>query len=773
MTLNQSQGSFLVLLCILIALTAFTARFQTDISAFFIAGNNAEEILLASEIQSGTLSRRTVLSVGSIEKKPIPPQFINEFTTRLKAIPGVVDVWKAGENRDFVKAMEQLYLPYGPQLFSRNPAEDLTTLFSENGLIDRADGLRRALLSPQSEIIKQVAKIDPFLFIFNGFKSLQQLQSVQKEPTGYENLLLETTMSGMDVSVQSRIQQQIKTVFAELTQPSKANGFRYQLDMTGVPIFAAATQGMMEADIELISTLSSIALTVLFFWIFRSVSVFFWVSCLMAAVIASTLLIINLIFGSIHIMTLAIGSTLVGVCVDYPIHALVHAQCVDAKQRTLAIAKIWPSMLTGAVTTSVGYVALGLSGYPGFQQVAVYAGTGIFVSLLLTRFVLPNLISGIDTTSTRIPVTWIWIKFCNRFRPALLFLLLIFCAISMMSIHSLKWLQDLQQLTPEMDYLKIKDQEIRSRMISIEPGRFVLVSAPDVEQALQKSEQVYHVLDRLKKETHLSDYFGLYPWILSEKQQHENAQTLQSRLTDEVQRNWQKALVEKGLSVEHLGHIDIPTDHTLTLQQVLKSPIGRILDNQIVINKNQTLIIIWLGDHNPEVLQKALADIPKVQYFSQRDLLNKMTTTYQERAEWMLLIGFAFIVLLLSLRYRSLWKAILTLVPALLSMLIILAFCSFSEEPLSFLHLVGFLLVISICDDFTIFYQENPGGDIVLTYQAIAASMLTSALGFGCLIVAQTSILRTLSEIVTAGVILGFLLCPIIVKQTGFQDGKL
>jgi predicted exporter len=147
-----------------------------------------------------------------------------------------------------------------------------------------------------------------------------------------------------------------------------------------------------------------------------------------------------------------------------------------------------------------------------------------------------------------------------------------------------------------------------------------------------------------------------------------------------------------------------------------------------------------------------------------------MAVSYQERAELMLVAGFLFIIGLLSFRYKNLWKATLTLVPALLSTLIILAVLSFSGEPLSFLHLVGILLVISICDDFTIFYQENPGGDIAITYQAIAASMLTSALGFGCLIVAQTSILRTLAEIVTGGVILGFLLCPIIIKQSGFKN---
>jgi predicted exporter len=760
-------------LCILIALTAYTTHFKTDISAFIIAGENAEEMLLASEIQSGALSRRTVLSIGTVERNRIPQPFISELMTRLKAIPGVVDVWKAGETRDLIKALELLYLPYGSQLYSRDPVQDLKALFSEQGLSDRAAGLKQALLSPQSDIIKKVAKTDPLLLIFNGFKTYQLLQSAQNQQTLYENLLLETEMSGMDVTAQSQIQHQIKTVFEDLVQQSKTDDLTYQLDMTGVPIFAAATQGMMEADIKLISTLSTIALAALFFWIFRSISVFFWVSCLMVAVVTATVLVINLIFGSIHAMTLGIGSTLVGVCVDYPIHALVHAQSVDANKRAMAIAKIWPSMLIGAVTTSVGYVALGLSGYPGFQQVAVYAGTGIFVSLLLTRYVLPYLIAGIDTTSTRIPVTLMWLRFCRRFRPVLLLFLLILSGISFITLNSLQWLQDLQQLTPELDYLKIKDQQIRSRMISIEPGRFVLVSAPDVEQALQKAEQVYQVLDQLKAQASLNDYFGLYPWILSQKQQQQNAQFLKSGLTDEVRRNWQKALAQQGLSVEHLGQLDVPLNKSLTIQQVLKSPIGHLLDNQIVINEKQTLIIIWLGEHQADVLQKALADIPQVHYFSQRDLLNKMAVTYQKRAEWMLLCGFAIIVLLLSWRYKNLWKALLTLVPALLSTVIILAIWSFSGEPLSFLHLVGFLLVISICDDFTIFYQENPGGDIVLTYQAIAASMLTSALGFGCLIVAQTSILRTLAEIVTGGVILGFLLCPIIIKQSRFIDEKI
>jgi predicted exporter len=109
-------------------------------------------------------------------------------------------------------------------------------------------------------------------------------------------------------------------------------------------------------------------------------------------------------------------------------------------------------------------------------------------------------------------------------------------------------------------------------------------------------------------------------------------------------------------------------------------------------------------------------------------------------------------------------KAIQTLIPAILSAFLILSFWSFSGESVSFLHLVGFLLVVAICVDYGIFFQENRGGNIDLTYQAMAASMLTSALAFGSLMMADSTSLRILAGVVTLGVLLGFILCPIFIK---------
>ncbi|MBE0468664.1 MAG: hypothetical protein IBX55_04045 [Methyloprofundus sp.] len=753
---------FFLGLPLLIAVAVLTTHLQTNISAFVIAGDNAEEILLASEIQSGTLSRRYILSIDAGAGKQVSAAFRQGWLKQLKAIAAVVDVWATDENRGAVAALSGLYAKHGAQLYSRTPEQTLTEIFTESALTERAAGLRQALLSPQAQMIKKIAAQDPLLLSLNGFKNIAaQFKNQHNTPSQYANFILETKMSGMDVPEQIQIQAQIQATFA--TQQALSQQ-AYRLDMTGIPLFAVATQSMMATDIKWVSIISTLALTLLFLFIFRSFRVMFWVFSLLMTVMAVAVIVTNLVFGSVHGMTLAIGSTLIGVCIDYPIHVLVHAQGSELGQRLTIIKKLFPSLLMGAVTTLIGYVALGLSGYPGFQQVAVYTGTGIIVSLVLTRYLFPKLMTSAAKTVAPFRFIAFWPAFCQRHRWRLMSVVLVLSVAGIVQLDRLQWLQDLQQLTPELDYLKVQDKKIRQRLVSMEPGRFVLVSGDTLETTLQRAEQVYLRLDQVKQAGDLEDYFGLYPWILSQQQQLTNQQTLLSALTDAQRELWRNALQAQGLSVQRLGELDYTQSDILTVQQVLQSPVAKLMSHQLVLADQQTLLIIWLTAHQPEALQAALADMPHVHYFSQRDMLNRMAVDYQQRAQVTLLAGLALIAFLLWMRYKSLLLTLQTLSPAFLAALLILALWAWTGEAISFLHLVGFLLAVAICVDYGIFYQENRSGHLVLTYQAMAASMLTSALVFGCLIFAQTSMLQTLAKVVSGGVVLGFLLCPVLIK---------
>ncbi len=756
---------FYIALISLIASIIFTANFKTDISAFFIAGDSAEEILLANEMQSGALSSRYIISISSESEAAVSSAFTSLFKSELANIEGIIDVWIPGKNTVPVPALQKLYASHASQIYSLDPEAYLNKLLTEKGLQSRAAMLKKLLLSPQASIIKKIALQDPLLLSLAGFESVRgQFKEVLIKDQRFQNLILQTEAAGLDIKRQKRIQKQIKELFSDL---AAKQGRKYSLAMTGVPVFAVHTQQLMQGDITRVSIISSILITLLFILIFRSYKALFWTAFLMVAVVCSAVLVTQLVFGYVHGITLAVGSTLIGICIDYPIHALVHSQAVTAERRIDAISRIWPSMMLGGLTTLVGYVALGFSGYPGFQQIAVYAGTGILVSLLLTRYILPAFLGNEKTSRPKLVFAERWIGFCLRYRLLLAIFVVLLLGLAWSNFSKLRWIEDMQQLTPELDQLKENDRMIRSRMLSsIEPGRFVLVSGIDIESALQKAERAYQKLDALKVKGELNEFYGLYPWLLSAKQQKINFQTLQSRLDDKVRTNWKTALAEYGLSVKKLGQLDYPETDFISLAEIFDSPVKRFIENQVVVSEHRVLIMIWLAKHQPEALQHAFLDMPGVQYFSQRDLLNRMASEYQQRAQISLLIGLTVIVLLLLLRYRNLWVTFQALSPAIIAAFFILAGWSLTGQAVSFLHLVGFLLAVAICVDYGIFYRENRSGNIVLTYQAMAASMLTSSVAFGCLAIANTSALQTLAQVVALGVIVGFLLCPVIIHHT-------
>lgn len=765
---------FWLALPILVGLAILTTTVKGDLSAFIVAGDNAEEMLLASEMQSGVLSRRYILSLVEESGNAITDQGqIDALLNQWQAIQGVTDVWRVEDSRAAFKVIGTLYAPHAAQLFSWKPEAELTELLTPKALKLRAVQLKSALLSAQASIIKPLALQDPLLLSLNGFQRLaeQWQQSRQTKPQAFQNLLLETSASGLDIDAQRALQHQIIVAF-DAWKIGQRQSFR--LEMTGVPVFALATQSMIENDITKLGGLSSLVLIGLFLWLFRSIHALFIVSSLLIATTTLAVLVTHAVFGYVHGMTLAIGSTLSGVCIDYAIHALVHGQSVASEERETVIARIWPSMAMGAITTSVGYGVLGFSGYPGFKQIAVYAVVAILSALILTRFVLPSLLLTLPkiVESTRKGLLEYWLLFCQRHRFRIIPLVMLGVVGAALQLPDVHWIQDLQELTPEMNALKAADKTIRERMVSIEPGRFLLISAKDTETGLQRAEQLYPVLERLKTEHTLQDYFGLYPWLLSEKQQQHNATFLRERLDTAVIQQWQQALTEQGLSVEKLGNPNYPEIAPLTAEQLLASPLKHLVNNQLLVQPQQVLIMIWLANHDPQALQAAIAEMDQVHYFSQRDLLNHLTVQYTHRAQILASFGMLLIFTLLWIGYRRPWPALQTLLPSLCAAVLVAGIWSLTGQPLSFLHLIGFLLAISICDDFGIFFQENRGGEITLTYRAMAASMLTSAAAFGCLAIAETSVLRTLASVVGSSVVLGFLLCPVLIapKSSAVSD---
>jgi predicted exporter len=777
---------FFLLLPLLIAAVFLTTRVETDLNTFFTATDREDAAFLAGFLQSGELSRRYLIAVEANPPDAAGTEaFGQTLAERLGELAAVERVWPADRPPEEWIAAVRSYAPYHARIYSLDPEAERERLFAPESLKARAEGLKQALLSPQGGFVKDIAKADPLLLSLQGFRGLQarfqssapgrnraggsenplppgegRVRGTNKDSTPATLLILQSRPPSLDTEAQAQLQTAIRERFDAL---NAAAGGKFRLAMTGAPVFTVAAHGRISRDVALVSLVSSAGVVLVFLALFRSFAALHAVLLIVAAAYAVGTLATSLVFGSVHSLTLALGSTLTGVSIDYPTHVLAHAAQHRGAAVGLAVRRVWPSLFVGALTTVVGYAALGFTGFPGFRQTAVFSAANIAAALILTRWVLPALLAGTELRPRRLRGLSGWIDFCRRRRGALLTLSAAGLVGAAALLPGTLWLDDLQNLTMDLTALRQNDRDIRARFAGIEPGRFVLVKAQDLETALQRSEAAERRLRQLKADGGVSEFHGLYPWLVSAQLQARNAAGYTEALAAGFEAPWRAALAEAGLSVARLGTL-APAAEPLPPP----SPdVRRILSGQIIEQPGGTALVIWLGAHDPEAVAGALEGLPGVQYFSQRDLLNGLARDYRDQSLRVLGLGLGAIYLLLWLRYRHAGKAFFSLLPALAAAVCLFAAWAVFREPVSFLHVMGLLLAVSICEDYGIFFLDDGGEDLHATYQAIAASMLTTAVSFAALGLAENPVLRIMAAAVTLGVVLGFLLCPLLIRSGG------
>jgi predicted exporter len=483
-----------------------------------------------------------------------------------------------------------------------------------------------------------------------------------------------------------------------------------------------------------------------------------------AASFAVGTLAVALVFGHVHSLTLALGASLIGICVDYPIHVMVHG----AKHQTplpVIVRLLRPSLLMGGLTTIIGYLALGLTGFPGFEQIAVFALFSIAASLALTVWLLPALLARTVLHVAHLPGIAGWVAFCERNRKRLLVLFALMTLAALLLLPQLRWMEDMQKLAMNMDLLKQQDTTVRSHFSGIEPGRFVLIQADNLQTALQRSEAAERRLQILKQQGVLSDYQGLFPWLVSEQLQNQNAKVYANAVTASLQAHWQTALQHTGLAVDKLGNLINPTSVPLSAETQLNSPVSQVLAGRLLETQQGVTLVLWLGKHEADRLTAGLQGLEGVRYFSQKQQLNRLAAQYRDSSLQMLAIGMGIMGLFIWLQQRKLSRSLLTLLPSLAAVLFIFAGWALIGEELSFLHIIGLLLAVSLCVDYGIFFMENRASDTDVTYHAIASSTLTTLASFGALGLGKTPILPILALSVSLGVSVGFLLCPLLIAK--------
>jgi predicted RND superfamily exporter protein len=155
---------------------------------------------------------------------------------------------------------------------------------------------------------------------------------------------------------------------------------------TGRPAFVAEISSGMEHDITLSVGGTSIIIAILFWLAHRRVKPMLWLLTLLALILAGTLALGGLIFGSINVVSMGFAAILLGLAVDYAVvhyqEALAHPDLSVPEIR----GAIAPSIFWAAVTTISAFLVLNFGGLPGLAQLGSLVGVGVALSAFIMIF---------------------------------------------------------------------------------------------------------------------------------------------------------------------------------------------------------------------------------------------------------------------------------------------------------------------------------------------------------------------------------------------------
>jgi predicted exporter len=467
------------------------------------------------------------------------------------------------------------------------------------------------------------------------------------------------------------------------------------------------------------------------------------------------------LFGHMHVMTLVLGSSLIGVAVDYPLHYLSKSWSLKPWHSWPALRLTLPGLTLSLITSCIGYLALAWTPFPALTQIAVFSAAGLLGAYLSAVCLLPALLKGADIRPAQWPL-----RLCECLlslrdallkqasTPVLLALLIAFCVGGLLKLDSKndirQWIGAPQQLTDEAKTI--------ARVTGFQPtSQFFLVRGANQQELLERQTALSERLDQLVNLEKLQGYLSLNQLVSQPSEQLQVREAL-----NKLPQFWQP-LLDVGVPAEAL-HAELTKLQALPTEDIDAALLGPLAEPYRPLWLGATddggvaAMVSLQGLNDPTLLRVQALDLPGVKLVDRLGELNSVFAATQISAAELKLASCALIVLVLMLPF-GLGGALRIVALPLLAALCSLASLGWLGQPLTLFSLFGLLLVTAISVDYAILMREQVGGAAVSLLGTLLAA-LTTWLSFGLLAVSSTPAVSNFGLSVSLGLAFSFILAP-------------
>jgi predicted exporter len=463
------------------------------------------------------------------------------------------------------------------------------------------------------------------------------------------------------------------------------------------------------------------------------------------------------VFGSVHVIALLLGTSLIGVSLDYCLQYFCEVFAVDPGPPEARLKRVFMGILLGATTSLVGYITFLLAPLPGLHQIAVFSAVGLAATWISVVLWLPILDRGRAVPARRFGLSWLepalrfWETSPRSYaRIAAVVLAISASAAGLWRISADDDIRRLQSLSGD---LRAEQAEIERLIGSTNSGQFFVVQAEDTERALEREETLAPRLRALMDEKAVGGFISVSQFVPSIARQTENRELAARLFKDENADSYLRTLRAeapkedgKFLAVNDLVGPEKPLSFL--------SPL--VLDSA---SNGVAHVVSLNGVANVGALRALADDSNGVRFVDPVADYSSLLGHYRVRALLLLAISVALVFPLLLWRY-GLKGAVLVVVPSLLAVLLSPALRALWGATFNFFDAMALVLIFAIGVDYAVFCAETSGARRTVTMFAVLLAAGAAAMSFGLLALSAVQAVHAFGSTMILGIVISFLFSP-------------
>ena len=523
----------------------------------------------------------------------------------------------------------------------------------------------------------------------------------------------------------------------------------------GAVFYLSDASRRAQADLKLLGSLTVLGVLSLILMAFRSFSPL--LVCLLSigtGVLTGSWAVL-LLFEEIHLLTLVMSVSVIGVSVDYVLYYLVEQQQASAVTRYDTLKRTWSTLFSAMLTTVFAYAFLAWVPVPVFRQLAVFSVSGIFAAFLVVTLWLPYLKPVRLRANPDQSLPWVVMYPVHQavIRPVPLILL------GFVLLGALYWFAEanddpgLLQSSPQG--LVESEQQLAELLGRSAEQSWLFVYGKRSEQVLQRLESSYALLDEAILRGMIQGYDRLPVRSL-------NAQARNVERLDDIY----EQLAAKPVLGEWMP-LDPPYEWKL-----LTYP-----DWQAHFLFRPWEHLAWSGPNNDELglmvplsgvaetalLRDFFAHETGVRLLSPRADYEDLFRTYRLGLQQVLLLAVLGVVIFLVFHF-GLARGLRCALPVLMALLAVPALTSLAGLPVNLFIVLAMFLVLGVGINYALFFS-NLDGNPLAAYRATFLAAATTLMTLGILVWSSTQAISSFGWALTSGLVVALLLSPLAAIQ--------